>query len=287
MMTIFGSGSVVGGPLAGWLTDRYGWPLSFWVQARDSSHKYFFARLILGWHQLPVVVFCFIIVTLFLPPSIIPPTHQSLASGLASLDWLGSLLLLGSVTTLILGFSFHTSYLEPWSAPIVWGMLLAAGLSMITFVLFEIKVAARPIVPMSILKSQHRGAVMASGFFLSIGNQAFSYQMPAYFSVIVNTSTAQSGLILSVCGGVGLAMGSMLVGQHIRRGGAYRVLGVLSVAPAVVASLVAAAWKPDWPWWAYYTTYFPASLGYSVFLCCQLSASTLCISDPTDRLQSR
>ncbi|CAD6575001.1 MAG: hypothetical protein TREMPRED_001269 [Tremellales sp. Tagirdzhanova-0007] len=254
MMTIFGGGGMLGGPLAGWLTDRYGWPLSFWL-------------------QLPIISFCAIIVTIFLPQSIIPPTHLSLRSGLASLDWLGSILLLGSVTTLILGFSFHTSYLEPWSAPIVWGLLLAAALSMMAFVFVEIKFAAHPIVPMGILKSRHRSAVLASGFFLSVGTTAFTYQMPAYFSIVVNTSTAQSGVIPSVCGGLGLAMGSMLAGQYIRKGGAYRLLGILSLVPSVIAPLVASAWRPNWPWWAYYVTYFPCSLGYSVFLCFAMISS--------------
>ena len=36
---------------------------------------------------------------------------------------------------------------------------------------------------------------------------------PMYFNVVVNTSTAQAGLILSVCGGLGLALGSLLAGQ--------------------------------------------------------------------------
>jgi hypothetical protein len=31
----------------------------------------------------------------------------------------------------------------------------------------------RPVVPLGLLKSRHRGAIMASGFFLSVGNQAF------------------------------------------------------------------------------------------------------------------
>ena len=93
---------------------------------------------------------------------------------------------------------------------------------------------------------------------------------PMYFNVVVGTSTAQAGLILSVCGGLGLAMGSMAAGHHIRKGGKYRWLGVASLVPAVFASFLACAWTPNWPWWGYYLTFFPASLGYSVFLCVQL-----------------
>lgn len=32
MMTVFGMGTMLGGPLGGWLNDHYGWQWSFWVQ---------------------------------------------------------------------------------------------------------------------------------------------------------------------------------------------------------------------------------------------------------------
>lgn len=67
--------------------------------------------------------------------------------------------------------------------------------------------------------------------------------------------------------------------RHIRRGGKYRIVGLWSLIPAVVTSLVAAAWKPTWSWWAYYLTYLPASLGYSIFLCCQLGEPPHSLSD--------
>ena len=119
-----------------------------------------------------MILFCAIIVTLFLPAAPIAPTHTSLRSGLASLDWAGTILLIGSVTTLLLGFSFRTSYLEPWSAPVVWGNLLASVLGLVAFGLVETRVKS-PLVPMRILRSKHRLAIMSSGLFLSIGNQAF------------------------------------------------------------------------------------------------------------------
>ena len=31
-MTVFGAGTLIGGPLAGWLSDHHGWQWSFWVQ---------------------------------------------------------------------------------------------------------------------------------------------------------------------------------------------------------------------------------------------------------------
>ncbi|WRT67494.1 uncharacterized protein IL334_004466 [Kwoniella shivajii] len=252
MMTVFGSGSMLGGPIAGWLTDKYGWHWSFWV-------------------QLPVILFCSIIVTIFLPTPPIPPTHKSLLAGLASLDWLGSFLLIGSVTTLLLGLSFHTSYLEPWSAPIVWGMLIASVIATGLFVYVETKVE-RPVLPLELFKSSHIAAINTCGFFLSLANQAFMYQIPVYFAVVVNTSTAQAGLIMSLCGGLGLAIGSMAAGQYIRSGHSWKYLGPISLFPPIIGAIVAAMWEPTWPWWSYYATVLPCVLGYSTFLCVGLVA---------------
>ncbi|OCF38301.1 multidrug resistance protein fnx1 [Kwoniella heveanensis CBS 569] len=251
-MTVFGSGSMIGGPTAGWLTDRYGWHYSFWV-------------------QLPIVFFCAVIVSLFLPTAPIPPTHKSLLSGLASLDWLGSFFLISSTFSLILGLSFHTSYLEPWSSPIVWGLILCSVFTAAAFVYTETKVE-RPVVPLHLFKSNHIAAIMVSGFFLSIGNQAFMFQIPVYFAVIMNTSAAQAGLIMSLCGGLGLATGSMVAGQYIRAGHSWRWLGPISLVPPIIGGVVATYWTPGWPWWSYYATVLPCVLGYSTFLCVQLVA---------------
>lgn len=130
------------------------------------------------------------------------------------------------------------------------------------------------------------------GIILLISQSFFS---PVYFAVIVNTSTAQAGLIMSLCGGLGLALGSLIAGQsvasslcgqswrlftntvvsrrYIRSGYPWRWLGPISLVPPVVGALVAAMWKPILPWWSYYMTVFPCILGYSTFLCVQLSKS--------------
>ena len=152
-MTIFALGSLSGGPLTGLLIDTYGWPLTFWV-------------------QLPIALWCMLMVTLLLPPAPIAPTHKTIWSGLASLDWAGSVLLIGSVTTLILGLSFHTSFLLPWADGRVWGNLLAAALAFAALLKVENKVE-RPVIPLGLFKSRHVAGCIASGLFLSIVAQAF------------------------------------------------------------------------------------------------------------------
>jgi MFS family permease len=42
MMTVFGAGTMIGGPLAGWLSDHHGWQWSFWVQVSSTIAFSFF-----------------------------------------------------------------------------------------------------------------------------------------------------------------------------------------------------------------------------------------------------
>lgn len=133
-----------------------------------------------------MVLFCVIIVTLFLPPAPIAPTHTSLAAGLRSLDWIGSFLLLAGVSTLILGFSFHTSFLLPWAHPMVYGSLATSVLSLSSFIGVEKRVK-NPLVPLNLLRSKHRLAILSSGFFLSVGNQAFVSEVVSLALHIANS----------------------------------------------------------------------------------------------------
>ncbi len=119
-----------------------------------------------------MVLICILIVTTLLPEQAIPPTHQSLRSGLASLDYIGTFLLLISVSSLILGLSFHTSYLKPWSDPVVYGLLISSVVAGTVFVWVEGKVK-RPLIPLSLFMDRQLVAIYSANFFLSVVSSAF------------------------------------------------------------------------------------------------------------------
>ena len=60
--------------------------------------------------------------------------------------------------------------------------------------------------------------------------------------------------------------------RHIRRGGAYRIVGMLFLLPPILGAFAASTWTPAWSIVAYYATCMPPIFGYSVFLCVQLVA---------------
>jgi hypothetical protein len=64
--------------------------------------------------------------------------------------------------------------------------------------------------------------------------------------------------------------------SYIRRGGHYKILGIVALIPAIVGGFVAGGWRPGWPWWAYFLTCLVPVLGYAVFLIVSLGWSISC-----------
>lgn len=192
MMTIFGIGSTLGGPLSGYLADHYGWQWSFWV-------------------QVPIILWCAAIVILFLPEPPTPPTHKSAIKGLLSLDWAGTGLLVATISALILGLSLHTSYFYAWSDVRVSGLLVASVLGLLAFVRVEAR-ADRPIIPLSLFHSRQLVALWISSALISSVNLGFQFQIPTFFSVLADAPAAEAGLVVSICSGIGLSTGTLLAG---------------------------------------------------------------------------
>lgn len=66
-----------------------------------------------------------------------PTTKQPIRQKLASLDPLSTLILLGTVVTLVLGLQLGGAAL-PWSDSRVWGNLLGSGLLLFSFIVVQL-----------------------------------------------------------------------------------------------------------------------------------------------------
>lgn len=261
MMSIFGTGALLGGPVSGWIMDRGQWPWAFFL-------------------PLPIVLFCVVTVRAFLPARKLPSSTTAgdlvrahpapLGEALASLDYAGIVALFVTFSALIVGLSLHTALFLPWSDWRVTGLLLLSVVSLALFVRAEIR-ALNPIIPLGMFARGQLRAIWLSGFLLLCASQMFLFYVPLYFSLIGASGTA-SGLVVSVCSGVGLALGSLFAGWYIRRGlGSYTRLGKVALLPPIVTcALAAGAWTERWPQWAYYASVLPSNLGYAVFLCVSL-----------------
>lgn len=80
---------------------------------------------------------CVVLTAVAIPEPKRDTTEISLQEKLISLDPIGTLLLLGSVSCLILALQWG-GVTKPWSDPLVWGCLLGFALTMMVFIGLQI-----------------------------------------------------------------------------------------------------------------------------------------------------
>ncbi|KAI8866808.1 MFS general substrate transporter, partial [Ramicandelaber brevisporus] len=125
----------------------------------------------------------------------IPPMHLTVWTRLGTLDYGGAFIFVVAMTCLLLAFSWGgLDY--PWSDKIII-ILLCVGIVMtVVFVVYEIKVAKDPLIPMRLFRN--RNLVIAILVNVSIGVAMYGtvYYIPLYWAYVHQLDSVQSGLRL-------------------------------------------------------------------------------------------
>ncbi|TFK56122.1 vacuolar amino acid permease [Heliocybe sulcata] len=220
---LFGLGAGLGGPLGGWLNDAFGWRSAFIL-------------------QMPVLAFSVILVItkvkIKLPFEV---QNQSTSAKLKRIDFFGSFTLVGTVGSLLLGFSLKSTEELPWSHPLIWGLFAASSVFGVAFVIVEHYWSPYPIMPLRLITQRTPLAVSLSNFFGSIGAFSMLYNIPLYFSAVRLNSSTQSGLHL-LPHSVALSTGSVFAGWIMRRTGKLYTLTLCSAGCAILASALVCLW---------------------------------------------
>ncbi|PCH41423.1 vacuolar amino acid permease [Wolfiporia cocos MD-104 SS10] len=223
---LFGLGAGLGGPVGGWLNDRFGWRSAFLL-------------------QMPILVFSFILVTakvsIKLPDEI---QQQSLRAKIRRIDFFGSFTLVGTVGCLLLGFSLKSTEELPWSHPLIWGLFIASLVWCALFVLVETYWSPYPVMPIRLVKQRTPLAVSMACFFGSVAAFSTLYNVPLYFSAVRLNSSTDAGLHL-LPHSVALSTGSVFAGWVMRRTGKLYSLTLTSCAMTVVAGMLIVFWKDN------------------------------------------
>lgn len=101
-----------------------------------------------------------------------------LRTKLQRLDFFGSLTLVLTVGSLLLGLSLKSTEELPWSHPLIWGLISASGLWGVIFIVVEIRVAAYPVMPIRLVKQRTPLAVSFANFFASVAAFSMLYNVP-------------------------------------------------------------------------------------------------------------
>ncbi|CAK7219769.1 hypothetical protein SBRCBS47491_003963 [Sporothrix bragantina] len=192
----------VGPVLGGVFTQTIGWRWCFWIN--------------LPFCGLSLVVLFFV---LHLNPTK-PPTP--LLAGLKTLDWTGSILIIGGTIAFLYGLETGASSGD-WSHPQVVGLLVAGAVVMALFAVYEHYFAPYPLVPTrSLFGSVTNCASLLVTILHSLVFIAYDYFLPLYFQVCLGFRPILSGVALFALV-IPLSCATMAAGFWVRRTRNYRV----------------------------------------------------------------
>jgi len=250
---LFGLGSGMGGPLGGWVNDKFGWRTAFYMQA-------------------PMLIFsCVVVATkvnIQLPDNI---QIQSLSEKLRRIDFLGSLTLVGAVGCLLLGFSLKSTEELQWSNPLIIGLLAASVVWGFFFVLAEKYWAPYPVMPLRLITQRTPLAVSISNLLLSMSAFSMLYNAPLYFSAVRLTSSAEAGFHL-LPHSIAISLGSVFAGWLMRRTGKLYALTLASSFMAISASVLASFWNDNTSALHLWIDLIPQGFGIASFITTTLIA---------------
>ncbi|KAI1082403.1 major facilitator superfamily-domain-containing protein [Whalleya microplaca] len=194
---VWAVGSAIGPILGGLLTTRADWRWCFWI-------------------NLPIGGAVFIILLLFLN---ISNPRTSLLAGLKTIDWSGSILIIGAVLMALLALDLG-DVTFPWSSTTIICLLVFGIVVLCLFIVNEWKFASEPIIPLHLFANKSSVAAYAvytCNFYVFIG---LAYYLPLYFQAVLYANALSSGIYLLPLI-VASSLSAAFAGLFIQRTGIY------------------------------------------------------------------
>lgn len=140
-------------------------------------------------------------------------------AGLAAIDWIGSLTIIGGTLMFLLGLEFG-GVTRPWRSHTVICLIVFGLVTIFFFFLNEWKVARYPIIPLRLFRGRSNIAAFATSFCHGFVFISGSYWLPLYFQGVLGVDALHSGLYLLPYV-LALSFVSATIGIFIRRTGKY------------------------------------------------------------------
>src|SRR5215470_10635681 len=198
--SVFGVTSVIGPLIGGFFVDNLSWRWVFYV-------------------NLPIGAVALAVVAAVLPGRLSRVQHR--------IDYLGTVLLAGAATSLVLITSLGGTTFA-WSSAqifILGGLAVVLGAA---FVWAESK-AAEPVVPLHLFRNRVFSASSAVGFVVGFALFGAIAYLPQYMQIVKGVSPTLSGLRLLPLM-AGLLTTSIVTGRLVTRWGRYRVFPIVGTA---------------------------------------------------------
>jgi EmrB/QacA subfamily drug resistance transporter len=233
---VFGTSSVAGPLLGGWLTDGPGWQWIFWI-------------------NIPIGIAALVVTSVALKMPIVRREH--------SIDYVGAALIVASVTSILLYTAWAgTQY--GWADPISLSLLISGIVLAGVFVVVETR-TEEPIVPLRLFRNRVYTPTIVFTAIMGMAMFGGIIFLPVYLQVVQGFSPTESGLALLPMV-VGIFTTSISSGQMVTRTGRYKIYPILGAGITGLALLLMSTLAVDTPYWllALYMFIFGAGLGFTM-----------------------
>ena len=202
--SVFGVTSVIGPLIGGFFVDNLSWRWVFYV-------------------NLPIGAVALAVVAAVLPGHLRRAQHR--------IDYLGTVLLAGAATSLVLLTSLGgTTY--PWSSAPIFILGAAAVVLGAAFVWAESR-AEEPVIPLHLFRNRVFSAASGIGFVVGFALFGTIAYLPQYMQIVKGVSPTVSGLRLLPLM-VGLLTTSIVSGRLVSKWGRYRIFPIIGTATMTV-----------------------------------------------------
>ena len=212
---VWGLASIFGPTLGGWITDRYSWRWTFYV------------NLPFGALAVAAIFFAF--------PYFRPHGVKRI------IDWAGVASLIGCLVPLLLALTWVTDY--GWLGTRVLS-LLGFSLVMLALFLFTESRAPEPLLPLWLFRDPVIAVSSIAVFILGVGMFGVILYVPLFMQGVLGVSATQSGGLLTPLL-IAAVIGSIAAGQIIGRTHRYRVIALSGAVIAAFGMFLLAAMNGD------------------------------------------